>query len=236
MSAILTVKQDAFINSKALADYTVHVFGVGSIGSNLIKQLALVGIQNIVAYDFDTVAEDNIGSQEFDMTHIGMKKTEAIQKLMKERYDYDVEIQDGKIDDDTLLLGEDKHIYFCAFDSLKARKLVWDKLKKFPIIWGESRIGTSQQRFYFVDLITKDDAWIAEYESTLASDAPVVELKCGEKGCYPSNAELCAKIVRQVVNIAENKPVAKIMVSDWGYPADVFVSESREFEEEAKYD
>jgi len=236
MSAILTVKQDGFINSKALVDYTVHVFGVGSIGSNLIKQLALVGVQNIVAYDFDSVEEDNIGSQEFDMTHVGMQKTEAIQKLMKERYDFDVEIQEGKIDKDTELLGEDKHIYFCAFDSLEARKLVWDKLKKFPIIWGESRIGTSQQRFYFVNLIDRDEKWITEYESTLSSDAPVVELKCGEKGCYPSNAELCAKIVRQVVNIAEEKPVAKIMVSDWGHPADVFVTESREFVDTANYD
>jgi len=236
MSHITDEKQAKIIDSEKVNQWKVKVFGIGSIGSNMIKQLALVGFKDIIGYDFDTVDNDNIGSQEFRAKHIGMKKTEAIQSLMKEDYEYDVAVVDEKITKDTEILPEEKTIYFCGFDSLEARKLLWDKLKTFPIVWGESRIGRTSQRFYFVDLRNRNEDWIKKYEDSLDPKGPRTELKCGEKGCYPSNAELVGKITRQMVNIAEGKVFATQYIGDWGYCPSVFVMPEEEVPTHLTYD
>lgn len=236
MSQITTGKQDNFINSKALSKWKIKVYGIGSIGSNLVKQLALVGFKDITAFDFDTVDNENLGSQEFHGTHVGMKKTKAMQKLMKDAYDFDVAVVDGKITKDTEILPEEKTIYFCGFDSLEARQLLWDKLKNFPIIWAESRIGRADQRYYFVDLKNRDEDWIKQYEATLDPKGPRTELKCGDKGCYPSNSELVGKLVRQMVNIAEDKPHTNMMVSNWGCVPSIFVAPKEEVPSQIIYD
>ena len=236
MSIITDAKQANLINAESLNKWKVKVFGIGSIGSNLIKQLALVGFKDITAYDYDTVDEDNIGSQEFDARHIGMKKTEAIQSLMKQGYGFDVAVSDGKITKDTQILPDENTVYFCSFDSLEARQMLWDKLKGFPVFWGESRIGLTSQRFYFVDLKNGDDEWVKKYEATLDPNGPRTELKCGEKGCYPSNVELVGKIVRQIVNIAEGKDLATMFVGDWGMPSAIFIMPEQEVPKEIIYD
>ena len=216
MSELTTVKQDAFINSEKLSEWKIKIFGLGSIGSILAKISILTGFKDIVGYDFDTVDDENMGSQEFELGHIGMKKTDALQKLIKDRYGVDIAIVDGKIDDATTIAPEEKTIYFCGFDSLEARNMLWNKLKGFPIIWGESRIGLDQQQFYFVDLRTPDKDWIKDYEVKLDPSGPRSELKCGEKGTFASNTELCGKIVRQFVNIAEDKPIKQMYIGAWG--------------------
>lgn len=236
MSKITQDKQANFIDSKKLANWKIKIFGLGSIGSILAKQLALVGFNDLMGYDFDTVDEDNIGSQEFTISHIGKKKTEAIVALLKEGYDYDISIVEGEITKDTEILPEEKTIYFCGFDSLEARKILWDKLKNFPVMWGESRIGRTAQRYYFVDLKNRDEDWIKEYEKTLDPNGPRTELKCGDKGTYPSNAELVGKIMRQIVNIAENKPFVKQYIGDWGMEPAIFDIPEEEMPNEMSYD
>jgi len=216
MSGLTNIKHYNFINPEKVAGLKLKIFGLGAIGSILVDQAAKTGFTDIVGYDFDKVDKDNIGSQNFFNKHIGMKKTEAMQTLMKDNYDFDMTIVEGKIDKKTEIMPESDTIYFCAFDSLEARKMLWDKLKGFPIIWGESRIGRDCQQYRFVDLRNKDEEWIKEYETSLDPDGPRSELKCGEKGTFASNAELCGKVVRQFVNLAEEKPLTTLYIGSWG--------------------
>jgi len=218
MAGLTTIKQYNFIKPDKVASWKIKIFGAGSIGSILADQAAKTGFKDITVYDFDTVDDDNMGSQNFNITHIGLKKTEALQKLMKDYYNFDLNVVEGKIDEKTEILPELNTIYFCGFDSLEARKLLWDKLKGFPIVWGEARIGRDNQRFYFVDLRTRDEVWIKEYEKSLDFNGPRTELKCGEKGCFSNNAEIVGKIVRQLVNIAEDKPITTLYIGKWGEP------------------
>jgi len=239
MSKITTEKQDNFIDSEKVSKIKVKIYGLGSIGSILAQQLALTGFTDITGYDMDTVDSDNVGSQLYTKNEVGIKKTEALKKLLKDWYDYDIETIEGEITKDTQILPEENTIYFCAFDSLEARQIVWEKLKDMPVIWGESRIGRSAQRFYFVDL--KDDSepnkeWIKNYEESLNPNGPRIELKCGDKGCFSSNAELVSKIVKQMVNIAENKPLATMMIGDWGTPPPIFIAPTEEVPGKVEYD
>ena len=239
MGEITDVKQANIIDSELVGKWKLKIYGAGSIGSILTTQAALTGFKDITAYDMDTVDSDNIGSQDFTLQHVGMKKTVALQKLLKDNYNFDIAVVDGEITKDTEILPEEKTIYFCAFDSLEARNILWQKLKNFPIVWGESRIGRTAQRFYFIDLRKTDKEtleWKTNYEKTLDPKGPRTTLKCGDKGTYPSNAELVGKIMRQLVNIAENKPVATIFIGDWGHPPAVFVAPIEEVPLEIKYD
>jgi len=219
MVGITNIKQYNFINPEQVDNWKLKIFGAGSIGSVLAVQAAKVGFKVIEVYDYDTVDEDNIGSQEYSVKYIGMKKTEAITKMMKEDYDVEISAIEGKIDENTQITPEHNTIYFCAFDSLEARKMLWDKLKGFPIVWGEARIGRDRQRYYFLDLNDSSDKnkkWVEEYEKLLDPEGPRTELTCGEKGTYPSNAEIVGKITRQLVNIAEGKPLTTMYVGRWG--------------------
>ncbi len=216
MTGITNIKQYNFINPDKVDTWKLKIFGAGSIGSVLAVQAAKVGFKSIEVFDYDTVDEDNIGSQEYSMKYIGMKKTDALQQMMKEDYGIEILAVDGKIDENTAIIPEHDTIYFCAFDSLEARKMLWDKMKSFPIIWGEARIGRDRQRYYFVDLREPDAEWIKEYETILDPNQPRTELTCGEKGTYPSNAEVVGKIVRQLVNIAEGNPLTTMYVGRWG--------------------
>lgn len=231
-------KQKEFIDDEKLSKWTIKVFGIGSIGSNLVKQLALVGFKNIVVYDFDTVDLDNIGSQEFRLPHVGMKKTEAMVKLMKDDFNFNITAFEGEITKETMVMPEHNTIYFCGFDSLEARTMLWNKLKDFPIVWGESRIGRTAQRFYFVDLRKTDEKslkWKETYEKSLDPNGPRTELTCGEKGTYPSNSELVGKLVKQFVNIGEGKNMATHMISDWGLPPAIFIAPIEEVPSEMNY-
>jgi molybdopterin/thiamine biosynthesis adenylyltransferase len=235
MTGITTVKQDEFISAEQLSRWKIKVFGLGSIGSVAVKQLALVGFKDIVGYDYDVVEGNNIGSQEYRIKHVDMKKTAAMKQIMEEDYNFQIKVVDGEITEDTLVLPEANTIYFCAFDSLGARKMLWNKIKNFPVVWAETRIGRTSQRYYIVDLRNRDQEWIEEYEATLDSSGPRVELTCGEKGCYPSNAELVAKLLKQFVNIAENKPPAQLFVGDWGGINSIYRAPEEEMPEEITY-
>lgn len=239
MSLVSDAKQSNLISSDAIKKYKIKIFGLGSIGSILTKQLVLTGFTDITGYDFDTVDADNIGSQEFKAKHIGSLKTDALKAMIKEDYDVDISVINGKLDEKSLILPEDNTIYFCAFDSIPARKLLWDKLSKFPIIWGETRIGRTAQRYYFVDLRKTDDEsikWKEEYSAALSPDQPMTTLKCGEKGCYASNAELVSKVVRQIVNIAENKDLTTLFVGEWGEHDGIYRKPVQEVVKEIIYD
>lgn len=71
-----------FIDMREYKD-TIHVIGVGAIGSNVCEQLARLGAENIEIYDFDTVSDHNIANQLFTSNDIGKMKVEAVAERMK---------------------------------------------------------------------------------------------------------------------------------------------------------
>ena len=59
------------------------VFGLGAIGSNLLKQLSNIYPKaEFIGIDFDTVEDRNIATQAYMLPHIGMKKALAMQIVL----------------------------------------------------------------------------------------------------------------------------------------------------------
>ena len=140
-------RQAKMVPIDKINEYAFEVFGVGSVGSKFVRDLAKTGAKNIKVYDMDTVALENISAQAFDFEHIGMKKVDAIKDIVKKGSGIDIETQHGLVKKTTELTAQNSTIYCCFFDSLNARKLVFDKLKDFPIMFIDGRIGEFNKRF-----------------------------------------------------------------------------------------
>lgn len=72
-----------FLNPKEYKK-TIHIIGVGAVGSRIAEQIARLGFSDIKIYDFDTVESVNIANQLFTHQDIGKTKVDAVERHMKE--------------------------------------------------------------------------------------------------------------------------------------------------------
>lgn len=95
---------------------SIHVIGVGAMGSRVAELLTRLGITKIHIWDMDKVEDKNIANQVYLHSHIGMKKTDALESLLK---DINPEIKVYKHDayTDQALSG---YIFLCV-DSIELR-------------------------------------------------------------------------------------------------------------------
>lgn len=69
-------------NPNNLKNDTIHIIGLGAIGSNLAVTLTRLGLTDLKLYDFDTVNSHNIANQYYFEKQIGMEKTEALKETL----------------------------------------------------------------------------------------------------------------------------------------------------------
>lgn len=63
---------------------TVAICGLGGLGSNIAFALARAGVGKLILIDFDSVDITNLHRQQYKVTQIGMKKTEALKENLSE--------------------------------------------------------------------------------------------------------------------------------------------------------
>ena len=213
-------RQAKLIDTNKINNYTIKVFGVGSVGSHTALTLAKIGFKNIEVYDRDIVSEENISAQAYMIKHIGMTKVEAISNLIFE-YAGITPIQFfGSITPETDIEILPNTIYMCLFDSIEARKMVFDKLKGYPVLFIDSRIGGFNMRYYFIRCDNSIE--VEEYEKTLLVGKDIggiAQLECGEKACAVVNNQISAKIVANLVNYISNKSYYKSFIGSAEYGA-----------------
>lgn len=61
----------------------IHIIGVGAMGSRIAELLVRLGIPKIHIWDFDTVEDKNIANQLYMHRHIGMKKVDALESILR---------------------------------------------------------------------------------------------------------------------------------------------------------
>lgn len=69
---------------RKLSDAHVAVAGLGGLGSNIAIMLARSGVGHLFLVDFDRVDTTNLNRQAYRIPHIGRKKTEALQDILRE--------------------------------------------------------------------------------------------------------------------------------------------------------
>lgn len=94
----------------------VHVIGIGAMGSRIAELLVRLGIEKIHIWDFDTVEDKNITNQLYLHHQIGMKKTDALEEILKD-INPTCEIKKHDKWEDQMLSG---YIFLCV-DSIELR-------------------------------------------------------------------------------------------------------------------
>lgn len=113
----------------------VAIAGLGGLGSNVACALARIGVGHLHLIDFDMVDITNLNRQQYYMEHLGMKKTDALQSLLRRINPYlDIRTDCVRVTKDNLTeLFKDAPIVCEAFDNPVAKAmLVNGILEHFP--------------------------------------------------------------------------------------------------------
>lgn len=113
-------RQQKFLNGK------VAICGLGGLGSNIAISLARAGVGRLHLIDFDTVDISNLNRQQYFISQLGLKKTDALKDTILSFAPYCEIVTDTvKVTEDNLkaLLIEDDII--CeAFDDPKSKAML----------------------------------------------------------------------------------------------------------------
>ena len=116
--------------SKKLKKTRVCILGLGGLGSNVAVLLARSGIGSLKLVDFDTVEASNLNRQQYRISHIGIKKTEAMKSIIREINPFvEVDILDIKVDRENIYstVG-DIEIVVEAFDRAETKAMILEEL------------------------------------------------------------------------------------------------------------
>lgn len=114
---------------------SVAIAGLGGLGSNVACALARIGVGHLHLIDFDIVDISNLNRQQYFIEHLGMKKTDAMQSLLKKINPYlDIRTDCVKVTKDNLteLFTDDSIICEAFDDPLAKAMLVNGILQLFP--------------------------------------------------------------------------------------------------------
>ena len=190
-------RQSRLVPIEKISQWSIKIYGVGSVGSNVTRTLAKTGFRDIEVFDMDTVDKENIAAQAFSFKHIKMNKVDAMKDIVLEETGIEITATHGQVTEESQTDAEPNVVYCCFFDSIDARKMLFNKLKEFPIIFVDGRIGGFNMRHYLIDCSNKKE--ILLYEKSINMKARS-ELQCGEKASAPINTELAGKIVSNIVS------------------------------------
>ena len=108
----------------------VCILGLGGLGSNVAVLLARSGIGYLKLVDFDIVEASNLNRQQYRISHVGMKKTEAIKTIIKEINPFvEIEVLNKKVDRENILsIVGDVEIIVEAFDVAETKAMAIEEL------------------------------------------------------------------------------------------------------------
>ena len=116
--------------SEKLKEAKVCILGLGGLGSNVAVLLTRSGIGYLKLVDFDTVEASNLNRQQYRISHIGIKKTEAMKSIIREINPFvETEVLDIKIDRKNIYstVG-DIEIVVEAFDRAETKAMLMEEL------------------------------------------------------------------------------------------------------------
>ena len=116
--------------SKKIKETKVCILGLVGLGSNVAVLLARAGIGSLKLIDFDVVEASNLNRQQYRISHIGIKKTEAIKSILKEINPFvKIDILDIKVDRENILsVVGDIEIIVEAFDVAETKAMAIEEL------------------------------------------------------------------------------------------------------------
>ena len=102
-----------------ISEQTIHIIGLGALGSNLAHLLVRLGFEDFVLYDFDDIADKNLTNQFYFNEQIGdLKATSLRNNLLKINPNLNISTE-GKYTNQNLY-----GFVFLCLDSIEERKRI----------------------------------------------------------------------------------------------------------------
>tara|TARA_R100000808_G_scaffold22546_1_gene49088 strand:- start:23042 stop:23686 length:645 start_codon:yes stop_codon:yes gene_type:complete len=191
----LTQRYNAIVDN--FDSFTYHILGCGAIGSSAATQLVRMGATNLNLYDMDIVGNENIGVSMFSSKHIGLDKTEALQKMCLEiNQECDVRAIQGEFErhlpsgNDFIILG---------FDSMSSRLEAVTNILNFekPEYLIDGRMGAEHYQQYVFKKPT-----LSQYKLTWYSDEEGDSEPCNAKAtsyCSNMSGSFISNTIRKIL-------------------------------------
>lgn len=191
--------------------FNIHVMGCGSSGSMTTLILSKLGFNQITCYDMDKIELHNLPNQFYPESSIGMYKTDALKKVIKDFSGLDINIINEKITPSNIASvtsGIDLNsIIVLCFDNMESRKLVYEQFKGMPLCLVDTRMGGLGWEVYVIKLDNPIEC--SKYEKGL--DSPKKDLPCGRQSIIFTLSNLASEVSNIMVKINNNEPFPKIL-------------------------
>jgi sulfur carrier protein ThiS adenylyltransferase len=81
LEMLMSARHTPFVHER-MRNATVGIAGLGGLGSNIAAMLARLAVGHLVIADFDIVDPTNLNRQNYFVSDIGMKKTDASEEIL----------------------------------------------------------------------------------------------------------------------------------------------------------
>lgn len=199
-------RQLDLIDHKVLKELPVHIIGCGGIGSATALYAAKMGTHNITLWDHDMFEVHNMPNQMCRIEDLGKNKAEAVAKIIEDFEGVEVEAVPEKFCTDEIDASEiePNSIIIMAVDSMKARKEIWNIVKKsMASIVIDGRMGLTALNVYSVD--PSNTFQVSKYEETLWNDDQVAEVPCTAKATIFTAGTIASIICGHLAKIVKEE-------------------------------
>lgn len=203
-----------FFNPLSIED-TVHILGVGAIGSTIAEMVARLGIKNISVYDLDTVDKHNIANQVYFDDQIDTEKVTSIKDtILRINPEADVSIFNKGWHKGVKLNG---YIFICI-DNIDIRRQMVEENMYNPNIKAmfDLRMGLQEAQHFAADWsVSKDKEALLgnmDFSHDEAKEASPVSA-CGTTlAIIPTIRVICSYAISNFINFIKSHKLKKIIL------------------------
>jgi molybdopterin/thiamine biosynthesis adenylyltransferase len=204
MTQVSFLRHNAFFGPEDVNDNVLNIIGVGATGSWVGLIAAKMGWHNFQIWDLDVVESHNLPNQIYSAKHIGMKKVDAFEEVLK---DFNPQVKVTKharfftTEEDATNFDFGAYV-FIGVDSLAARKNIIDSIAGNPMVemCAETQMGFNHAiANYF---LPSDFSTLSEYKNMLKDDSEVQESACNERIITTLTSIVASTVVHQICSFA----------------------------------
>ncbi|MCB9367509.1 MAG: ThiF family adenylyltransferase [Calditrichaeota bacterium] len=198
MNDMRFLRQQDVVDADRLANLSVTLIGLGSIGSVTGLYLAKMGVCNLTCFDADIVDIHNVSNQAYGMSDVGLLKADAFSVL--------VENQTGLLSNSTCLQYDGRRlsgVVISAVDSMESRKAIWKSIRDQAgvQVYIDSRMALNTMDIHIANPQIREER--VAYSRTIVSDDQTLQEPCTARTvCYTPlmAASVVCNLVKRYVN------------------------------------